>query len=81
MKVYTDFNTEGEDSAEILLNHQELKSLVKNLTNFEKEIEEFKARNKEKENVGFTHLHLKDCGITSEGGRADLVFYVDLDAK
>ncbi len=81
MKIYTAKNKEAKSSVEILLNHQELKNLVNCLSNFENEIEQLQTKNKVKENLGFTHLHLKDCGLTEESSKSDIVFYVDLNDK
>ena len=79
MKIYTAKNKEAKSGVEISLNHQELKKLVSSLANFENEIEQFKAKNKNAENIGFTHLHLKDCGLIERNSKSDVVFYVDLD--
>ena len=77
MKVFTESNIEA-DSVELLLNYQELKELTNALVKFEAEIKQFKANNKEKNNLGFTHMHFKDCCSTSKNSKADIVFYVDL---
>ena len=81
MKIYASNNKEANGSIEISLNHQELKNLVNYLANFENEIEQFKVKNKDAENAGFTHLHLKDCGLIEENNKSDIVFYVDLNDK
>jgi hypothetical protein len=80
LKIYTANGIES-DSAEILLSHQELKNLANALMQFENEVEQFKIENKDKENLGFTHLHLKDCGSLGEHSKVDIVFYVDLSQK
>ncbi len=81
MKIYTADNKEAESDVEILLNHQELKKLINRLTNFENEIEQFQTQNSNKDNMGFTHLHLKDCGLFTENSNSDIVLYVDLNDK
>ena len=78
MKIYAEQNVET-NSVEILLNYQELKDLVGALTKFENEVEQFKEENKEKDNLGFTHLHLIDCDSAFKNGESDIVFYVDLN--
>ena len=78
VKIYTANNTET-DSVEILLNYQELKELINSLKKFEDEVNQFKTKNKEAERLGFTHLHLKDCGVTDKNSNSDIVFYLDLN--
>ena len=78
MKIYTANNTET-DSVEILLNYQELKKLINSLKNFEKEVNQFKTKNKEAEGLGFTHLHLKDCGLIDQKSKSDIVLYLNLN--
>ncbi len=73
MKIYTENNTEA-DSVEILLNHQELKKLINSLKKFEDEVDRFKTKNKEAEGGGFTHLHLKDCGLIDQNSKSDMSF-------
>ena len=58
MKIYATNNT-ATDSVEILLNYQELKRLVNSLMKFQDEVKQFKIQNKDKDSLGFTHLHLK----------------------
>ena len=77
MKIFTTNNT-GDDNVEILLSYQELVRLVDSLKNFEDEINQFKNNNKNTEVVGFTHLHLKDCGLIDKNSKSDVVFYPDL---
>lgn len=77
VRIYTANNTET-DSAELLLNYQELKELTNALIKFETEVKKFKIENKDKESLGFTHLHFKDCGSIGQNSKADIVFYVDL---
>lgn len=77
MKIYTENNTEA-DSVEILLNHQELKELINSLKKFEDEVDRFKTKNKEAEGLGFTHLHLKDCGLIDQNSKSDIVLYLNL---
>ena len=78
MRIYTTNNTEA-DSVELLLNYQELKELANALMKFETEVKKFKIENKDRERLGFTHLHFKDCGSIGENSKADIVFYVDLN--
>lgn len=78
MKIYTANNTET-DSVEILLNYQELKELINSLKKFEDEVNQFKTKNKEAEGLGFTHLHLKDCGLIDENSKSDIVLYLNLN--
>lgn len=79
MKIYTANNTEADDSVEILLNHQELKKLINSLKKFKDEGNQFKIKNKDAEGLGFTHLHLKDCGLIDKNSKSDIVFYLNLD--
>ena len=78
MKVYTANNIET-DSVEILLNYQELKKLINSLKKFEDEVNQFKTKNKEAEGLGFTHLHLKDCGLIDKNSKSDIVLYLNLN--
>ena len=78
MKIYTTNNTET-DSVEILLNYQELKKLVNSLKDFEDEVNQFKTENKDAEGLGFTHLHLKDCGLIDKNSKSDIVLYLNLN--
>lgn len=78
MKIYTEKNIEA-DSVELLLNYQELKELANALMEFETKVKKFKLENKDKENLGFTHLHFQDCGSIGKKSKADIVFYVDLN--
>ena len=77
MKIYTENNTEA-DSVEVLLNHQDLKELINSLKKFEDEVDRFKTKNKEAEGGGFTHLHLKDCGLIDQNSKSDIVLYLNL---
>lgn len=78
VKVYTANNIET-DSVEILLNYQELKKLINSLKKFEDEVNQFKTKNKEAEGLGFTHLHLKDCGLIDKNSKSDIVLYLNLN--
>lgn len=78
MRIYTE-NSTDEPSAEVLFNYRELKEFVDALVKFESRIKQYKIENKEKGNLGFTHLHFKDCGQIGENSKTDLIFYVDLD--
>ena len=78
VKIYTTNNTET-DSVEILLDYQELKKLVNSLKKFEDEVNQFKMKNKDAEGLGFTHLHLKDCGLIDKNSKSDVIFYLNLN--
>lgn len=78
MKIYTKNNTEA-DSVEILINYQELRKLVISLKTFEDEVYQFKTRNKDTKDLGFTHLHLKDCGLIDENSKSDIILYLNLN--
>ena len=78
MKIYTERNKEA-DSVEISLNYQELRKMVISLKKFEDKVSQFKLKNKDKKDLGSTHLHLQDCGITGENSKSDVVFYVNLN--
>ena len=78
MKIYTAYNKEADDSVEISLNFQELKSMLSSLNKFADEISQFKMKNKDKKELGLTHLHLKDCGLFEKNSKSDLIFYVNL---
>lgn len=80
VKIYTSKNA-VTDNVEILLNYQELKSFKNALMKFEDEVKQFKIKNKDKESLGFTHLHLMDCGLIDNNSKADIVFYVDLNEE
>ena len=79
VKIYTAYNTEADDSIEIVLNYQELKKLVNSLKNFEDEVKQFKTKNKDTADLGFTHLHLKDCGLIEKNSKSDIVLYLNLN--
>ena len=78
MKIYTTNNTET-DSVEILLTYQELRKLVNFLKEFEDEVNQFKTKSKNTEDLGFTHLHLKDCGLIDKNSKSDIVLYLNLN--
>lgn len=78
LKIYIE-NSTGTDSIEILLNYQEFKRMVDHLNEFENEVGQFKAKNKDAENLGFTHLHLQDCGLIEKNSNSDIVFYINLN--
>lgn len=78
MKIYMSNNTDN-DNVEILLDYSELKKLIDSLVKFGDEINVFKMKNNDNGSLGFTHLHLKDCGLISEKCKSDIVFYVNLD--
>ena len=78
VKIYMSNNTDN-DNVEILLDYSELKKLIDSLVKFGDEINVFKMKNTDNGPLGFTHLHLKDCGLISEKCKSDIVFYVNLD--
>ncbi len=78
MKIYTANNTEA-DSVEILLTYQELKKMIDSLMKFEDKVNQFKTKNKDVESLGFTHLHLKDCGLIDKNSKSDIVLYLNLN--
>lgn len=78
VKIYMSNNTDN-DNVEILLDYSELKKLIDSLVKFRDEINVFKMKNNDNGPLGFTHLHLKDCGLISEKCKSDIVFYVNLD--
>lgn len=78
VKIYMSNNTDN-DNVEILLDYSELKKLIDSLVKFGDEINVFKMKNNDNGPLGFTHLHLKDCGLISEKCKSDIVFYVKLD--
>ena len=78
VKLYMSSNTDN-DYVEILLGYSELKKLINSLVKFGDEINVFKMKNNGNVPLGFTHLHLKDCGLISEKCKSDIVFYVNLD--
>jgi len=78
MKIYTENNIEA-NSVEVLLNYQELKEMVYSLKKFEEEINQFLNRNQDSKDLGFTHLHLKDCGLIETNSKSEIVIYVNLN--
>ena len=78
VKIYAENNTEA-GSVEILLNYQELKKLVISLKKFEDEVNQFKMKNKDTKGLGFTHFHLKDCGLIDKNSKSDIVLYLNLN--
>ena len=78
MRIYAVKNKVA-DRAEVLLTHHELKELAEALQSFEKQIEQYKAKNKGKKDLGFTHLHFIDACPTGKNSESDLVFYVDMN--
>ena len=78
VKIYMSNNTDN-DNVEILLDYSELKKLIDSLVKFGDEINVFKMKNNDNGPLGFTHLHLKDCGLIIEKCKSDIVFYVNLD--
>lgn len=72
-------NTTENDSVEILLNYHEFKKMVNSLKEFEDEINKFKAKNKYTEDLGYTHIHLRDCGLIDKNSKSDIVFYLNLN--
>lgn len=80
MKIYNANNIET-DSVEILLNYKELKKMVKILKKFENDVNQFKTKNKVTEGLGFTHLHLKDFGLTDKNSKSDIIIYLNLNEE
>lgn len=80
LKIYTAKNIEA-DSVELLLNYQELDELTNALMEFKTKVKKFELENQDRESVGFTHLYFKDCGPMGKKSKADIVFYVDLNAE
>ena len=76
VKIY---NGNTKDSVEVLLNYQELKKTINSLKEFEDKIYQFKTKNKGVKDLGYTHIHLKDCGLINQNSKSDLVFYINLD--
>ena len=80
MKIYTEYDTES-DSVEILLDYKELKELTSTLVKFEQKVTEFLEKNKNQNNLGFTHVHFRDLGTKPSTSDPDIVIYVDLDKR
>lgn len=80
MKLYAKKN-KVSPIVEAVMSPTELKILIKALVNLDTEIDQYKLENKEKQNLGFTHMHFIDCNDISKKSDSDLVFYVNLDEK
>ena len=78
MKIYTE-NTTEDQNVEMLLNLEELKTLINVLEEFERDIQKFKSSNPNKMGLGFTHLHLKDHKLIGTDSTADVILYINLD--
>lgn len=51
------------------------------LSEFEHQIAQYKKDNSGKADLGFTHLHFKDCGEIGKKSKNDVVFYVNLSER
>jgi len=82
LKIYVEDNKHLEyGNVEILCTKTELDLLVNALIKFQSEIDEYVENNKDKTDLGFTHMHYCDYdGICKKSG-ADMVFYVDLNKE
>ena len=72
-------NNEETDSVEISLNYQELNKLVNSLKKFEDEVNRFKTENNHAPDLGYTHLHLRDCELIDKRSKSDVIFYLNLN--
>jgi len=70
--------TSKESRVEILLSFIELDQMISALCNLRESIIDFKNVNINNDSLGFTHLHMKDCGLLDGKGKEDIVLYVDL---
>lgn len=80
MQIYGENNAD-EHSVEMMFSYEELKELVIALSEFEHQIAQYKKDNSGKEDLGFTHLHFKDCGEIGKKSKNDVVFYVNLSER
>ena len=80
MQIYGENNAD-EHSVEMMLSYKELTELVKALSEFEHKIAQYKRENAGKTDLGFTHLHFKDCGEIGRRSKNDVVFYVNLSEQ
>lgn len=75
MKIYVETST----SIEIICNKDELNILVDALLKFRLEIEHYVKLNKDKTDLGITHMHYQDYDKKARESATDIVFYVDLN--
>lgn len=80
MQIYGENNAD-EHSVEMMFSYEELKELVIALSEFEHQIAQYKEDNSGKADLGFTHLHFKDCGEIGKKSKNDVVFYVNLSER
>lgn len=80
MQIYGENNAD-EHSVEMMLSYKELTELVMALSEFEHKIAQYKRENAGKTDLGFTHLHFKDCGEIGRRSKNDVVFYVNLSEQ
>lgn len=80
MQIYGENNAD-EHSVEMMFSYEELKELVIALSEFEHQIAQYKKDNSGKADLGFTHLHFKDCGEIGKKSKNDVVFYVNLSER
>ena len=78
MQIYSERDA-SERSVEVMLSHEELTALAAALSEFERRIAQYKKENVGKTDLGFTHLHFKDCGEIGQKSKSDIVFYVNLN--
>ena len=64
---------------EIVCNKDELNILVDALLKFRLEIEHYVKLNKDKTDLGITHMHYQDYDKKTKESATDIVFYVDLN--
>lgn len=83
MKIYVEGSaaeTASESSnIEILCNKDELNILVDALLKFRLEIKHYVKLNKDKTDLGITHMHYQDYDKKAKESATDIVFYVDLN--
>ncbi len=82
MKIYAE-NIKDESTimcsdVELLCSKNELDVLVNLLLTFQHEIDQYIENNKDKSNLGFTHMHYQDNNPLWKKGDSDVVIYVDL---
>lgn len=65
----------------LLCTKKELDELIEMLLKFQFQIDQYLDKNKNKSNLGFTHIHYQDNSEVWKKGDADIVFYVDLDKQ
>lgn len=82
MRIYVEGSaaeTTSENSKiEIVFNREELNILVDALLKFRLNIEHYVKLNKDKADLGITHMHYQDYNKKAKESDMDIVFYVDL---